>query len=120
MPKIKRDPDAVVRTRPGKKDKVRWCKGKVGVEHSYVETKRHDDWFRSGQNWIILHCSNCGRKDYKTEGPPYQKFRPCSECGERHNPREHKPYPREMNPPASSRFGTRFREGTSYRRKRAD
>jgi hypothetical protein len=56
----------------GKKDRKRWCRGKVGVEHKpkcvpYVETKKYDAW-RGDQassyldKWRILVCTECGKE----------------------------------------------------------
>lgn len=84
----KDDPDARWNRRmstPAKKDKRRWCRGKVGVEHvtEIVEDRwagrgcrgydigkwvRYDDrkeWVIVDQGWMCCHieqCVNCGKK----------------------------------------------------------
>ena len=117
MPKVKNDPDAVAHKQPGKKDTKRWCKGKVGREHVKEWQVRHEFYLHDLQ---YLLCINCGKVfDYRY---------PCTECGEfkcggHREPfhRQRRKYPHvPMGPPLSERHGTRFREGTSYRRKRSE
>ena len=55
-----------VRKYPGKKDKKKWCKGKVGIEHDYEwhyipkwVGYRNELW-----SWDFKHeCKKCGRRD---------------------------------------------------------
>jgi hypothetical protein len=68
-------PDDVSRPIPAKKDKKRWCGGKVGKEHKpicgrYVDVK--NDYLKNMkqktgalsriENWYILYCSECGKE----------------------------------------------------------
>jgi hypothetical protein len=48
-------------TRPprAKKDRARWCRGKVGVEHEYRYVRPGEV---AGFRWIEEACANCGRK----------------------------------------------------------
>ncbi len=47
-----------------KKDKKRWCKGKVGVEHNYVLHKTFNLFSRKHK---INKCTNCGREEWTSE-----------------------------------------------------
>ena len=58
--------DDVVRSAPSKKNRARWCRGKVGVEHQYKETERHDLPFMKDV-FIKDNCAQCGRKRYRRE-----------------------------------------------------
>ena len=49
---------------PAKKDKKRWCRGKVGVEHqpvcrNYVDIKGAADYAKA---WKLLVCTECGKE----------------------------------------------------------
>lgn len=51
-----------------KRDTKRWCRGKVGVEHTsecrvYVETKGHVGRMGSAlKRWRVLVCTTCGKE----------------------------------------------------------
>lgn len=57
---------------PGKKDKNRWCKGKIGKEHSLQVAKYSDIKQRYanlkvgkhvfGANWYLQYCKSCGKE----------------------------------------------------------
>ena len=84
MPGSRSSDDALKKQAPtnrsgAKKDRKRWCKGKVGREHDYqVQVRPNDwgmrrvepclepDWLRSVDWWICKHaliCQNCGRQE---------------------------------------------------------
>lgn len=57
-----------------KKDKRRWCKGKVGVPHDYQPAtpehlKQHYPWVDTAKvfmkDWKIEVCSNCGKERWR-------------------------------------------------------
>lgn len=64
-----------------KKDRKRWCKGKVGREHDYQVQVRPNDWGMRRDKpckpwsdrydwWICKHamiCQNCGRQEDITQ-----------------------------------------------------
>lgn len=49
-------------TRPAKKDKARWCKGKVGREHEYTSNTFPNHPGLNLQGWI---CKGCGRQTWR-------------------------------------------------------
>ncbi len=53
---------------PGKKDKKKWCKGKVGVEHEYEW--KYIPWGWSGKElceWDFKYeCKKCGRREFES------------------------------------------------------
>jgi hypothetical protein len=62
-------PDAATKPLPSKKkDKRKWCRGKVGIEHE-LKCVKYDDYkgmkLPSSNNWRLLVCVNCGKElDY--------------------------------------------------------
>ncbi len=46
-----------------KKNTKKWCKGKIGVPHNYVDVKETKFYNIS---WITSTCTNCGKKDFST------------------------------------------------------
>ncbi len=49
----------VTRHARAKKNRARWCRGKVGVEHEYRYVRPGEV---AGFRWIEEACANCGRK----------------------------------------------------------
>ena len=48
---------------PAKKNRKKWCRGRVGIEHQpvcylYSESKADVSY---GKDWRVLACSECGR-----------------------------------------------------------
>lgn len=61
--------DPSVRPEGGsKRDTKRWCRGKVGVEHTpeckvYVDVKGYTGMMRNGlKRWRLLVCTTCGKE----------------------------------------------------------
>lgn len=48
---------------PGKKNKKKWCRGKVGVPHT-PEPMKVDRWWAKGKkpDWWELVCTSCGKR----------------------------------------------------------
>lgn len=62
---IKRDfrhdnSDTLLRKKPSKKDTKKWCKGKVGIIHVWIDVDKSSISFFS---WHTRKCTNCGKKD---------------------------------------------------------
>lgn len=56
---------------PGKKNKRRWCKGKVGREHDYEEVEKRNGWWERWGGprrvWITVdRCKVCGKEIHTT------------------------------------------------------
>ncbi len=55
---------------PKHKDKVRWCKGRVGIEHQWLRQIPETGMFsrrHPGQTKITMEvCQKCGKQNYKT------------------------------------------------------
>lgn len=72
-PEIPRGPKSVAGPRP-RKDRRRWCGGRVGVEHR-LEVARTHLWPRNrfeGGRWVTVYetvhvyrCAGCGRYDWR-------------------------------------------------------
>lgn len=98
-----------------KKDTARWCKGIVGREHIKEWLQRAESYLH---DWQTLTCINCDKQ--------FDSRWPCRDCGQfkcggHREPftRQRRKYPHEsMGAPANECYGPRFREGTSYRRRR--
>lgn len=47
---------------PKKKDKKKWCKGKVGREHDFQPYHKE---YGSRTIWVINKCTRCHKEDWK-------------------------------------------------------
>ena len=47
---------------PSKKNKKKWCRGKVGVKHSPVPMKYVGWWGHTEPGWWNLVCDKCGKR----------------------------------------------------------
>lgn len=59
---FRHDPNQPSRPHKARKDTKRWCKGKVGVKHSFVLIKRYK---LHTLMWSTSRCVNCGKNQHK-------------------------------------------------------
>lgn len=59
--------DENIKYRSKRKDRKRWCRGKVGVEHDphwvlYDDLKHYNSPWAKDRQWRVNVCKNCGKE----------------------------------------------------------
>ena len=67
---------------PGRKDRAKWCRGKVGVEHDYVITIPANTWGWECREWTSCLPSGWKHRHYAC----YHRW-VCTRCGKHHQNR---------------------------------